>query len=112
MDLREQGAALALMHDMGLDHSTIEHRKKIAGLEAGDLTHIAAVRNLVLRWLDDYVAVFFAYLSGLNERGLLLANTPLADQAKRIKKDHLLGRVSGDYDPKYVERVSNLGWST
>jgi rsbT co-antagonist protein RsbR len=109
MDLSEQGEALALMHEMGINHATIEHRKKIVGLEAGDLTHIAALRDLVLRRLDDYVAVFFDNLSGMNEGGLLLANTPLADKAKRIKKEHLLGMVSGNYDRKYVEQRLEIG---
>ncbi len=105
----EQREALTLMHQMGLNESAIERRKRIVGLEPADLTRIAAIREPVIRRLDDYADIFFDHLASLDEARPLVQNHALADKAKRLKKDHLRAMVSGDYGSIYVEQRLELG---
>jgi rsbT co-antagonist protein RsbR len=101
--------SLALMHQMGLNDGAIERRKKIVGLEQADLNRIAAIREVVLRQLDDSTAAFFEHLSSLDEARPLLENRALTEKAKRLKREHLHAMVSGDYGPRYVEQRLELG---
>lgn len=105
----EQRESLALMHQMGLNHGTIERRKKVVGLEPGDVARIAAIRDLVLRQLDEYTAAFFEHLASLDEARQLLENRALLEKAKRLKAEHLRALVSGEYGARYVEQRLELG---
>jgi rsbT co-antagonist protein RsbR len=108
-DPMEQRESQVVMHQMGLNDGAIERRKKVVGLEPVDLTRIAAIRDLVLRQLDDCSAAFFDHLSGLDEARPLLDNGALAGKAKRLKREHLQAMVSGEYGPRYVEQRLELG---
>jgi rsbT co-antagonist protein RsbR len=105
----EQREALTLMHQMGLDDSAIERRKKIAGLDQTDLARIASIRESMLRQLDDYAAAFFEHLSRFEEARPVLENKALLEKAKRLKREHLHAMVSGDYGLRYVEQRVELG---
>lgn len=108
-DQIEQRESLALMHQMALNSGAIERRKEIVGLTPADLARIATIRDLVLQRIDTYSAIFFEYLSKLDEARPLLRNPALFDRAKRLKTDHLRGLVSGDYGTQYVEQRIELG---
>lgn len=105
----QQREARGLMHQMGLSDVTIERRKQVVGLEPIDVDRIAAVRQLVLDRLDHYADVFFEHLASLDEARPLINNRALADKAKRLKREHLLAMVSGEYGAKYVEQRLELG---
>lgn len=108
-DQPEQRESLALMHQMGLNSTAIERRKQIVGLTPTDLTRIAKIKDVVLRQLDDYSAAFFNHLASLDEARTLLENRALAEKARHLKREHLRGMVSGDYDNEYVEQRIELG---
>lgn len=108
-DQQEQRESLALMHQMGLNSTAIERRKQIVGLTPADATRIATIREVVLRQLDDYSTAFFDHLSSLDEARTLLDNPALAERARYLKREHLRGLVSGDYDGQYVEQRIELG---
>jgi rsbT co-antagonist protein RsbR len=99
----------ALMRDMGLDQAAIERRRKIVGLEPADLGRIGSVRELVTQHVDDYAAVFFDHLAGLDEARPLMASRALVERARRLKAEHLVAMVQGDYGLKYVEQRIELG---
>lgn len=108
-DQFEQRESLAVMHQMGLNSGAVERRKQIVGLAPADMARIAAIKDIVLRRIDDYCAAFFEHLAALEEARPLLENRALYEKAKRMKLEHLAGLVSGDYGMKYVEQRIELG---
>jgi rsbT co-antagonist protein RsbR len=89
------------------DHD-IERRKKFVGFEPADSSRIAAVRDVVTRNADRFTAVFFASLEGIEEAAGLLSRRRLLEEAKRLKRDHLLAMVAGVYDEGYVQQRIKL----
>ena len=108
-DSIEQSGSLELMQRLGLDDDVIAHRKMIAGLEPADFARIGEIRSLVVRRLDAHIAAFFDHLSGLTEAAPLLKSTALLAKPKRLKRQHLLAMVAGDYGARYVEQRIELG---
>src|SRR5947207_6993321 len=105
----QQAASKALVRKMGLDEANIERRKKIVGFEASDLPRITAIRDLVTQHTDDYVTAFFNHLSGLDEARPLIASRAIAERARKLKREHLVAMVQGEYGMKYVEQRIELG---
>jgi rsbT co-antagonist protein RsbR len=105
----QQAASRALMREMGLTDAAIERRKQIVGLEPADLERIAALKDLVTEHAEEYMTLFFAHLSGLEEARPLLANRATFDRARQLKREHLLAMVQGDYGARYVEQRLELG---
>jgi len=98
-----------LMVEMGLTDVNIERRRRVVGLGAADLERLAEIKDAVASRADDYVAVFFDYLAGLEEARPLLASRALVDRARQLKREHLIAMVQGDYGPRYVEQRLELG---
>jgi rsbT co-antagonist protein RsbR len=91
---------------MGLSEQNVERRRRIIGLDAQDLARIASIKELVVAHVDEATAVFFDYLAGLDEGRALLSNRSLAQQARDLKRVHLLAMVQGDYGIAYaVQRL-------
>ena len=105
----QQAASKALMREMELDEANIERRKKIVGFEASDLPRIAAIRDLVTQHTEDYVTTFFNHLSGLDDARPLIASRAIVERARKLKKEHLVAMVQGEYGMKYVEQRIELG---
>lgn len=102
------GPVQSLMHEMALNETTIEARKKIVGLEAADLARIAAIRKVVVDHVEELTTAFFNHLSKLEEGRALLASKALLDRARNLKKEHLHAMVSGEYGTRYVEQRIEL----
>jgi rsbT co-antagonist protein RsbR len=90
----------------------IERRRRFVGLRRDDLTRIKAARDVVLPRVDDYVAAFFDYISGFEESAGLLGKPNALSEAKRLKREHLVAMMEGDYGPSYVEQRRRLGTIT
>jgi rsbT co-antagonist protein RsbR len=106
VDLANQTQTQLLMRDMGLSEQNVERRRRIIGLDAQDLARIASIKELVVAHVDEVTAVFFDYLAGLDEGRALLSNRSLAQQARDLKRVHLLAMVQGDYGIAYaVQRL-------
>lgn len=108
-ELIQQSASQTLMHEMGLNDASIERRRKIVGLEPADAGRIAALRDLMVRGVDDYVKMFFDHLAGLEEARPLTSSRASLDRARQLKREHLVAMVQGDYGTKYVEQRLELG---
>jgi rsbT co-antagonist protein RsbR len=52
---------------------------------------------------------FFSYLAQFPEAAPLMRTTSLLEQAKRLKREHLIAMVGGDYGRAYVEQRATLG---
>jgi len=91
-----------------LSDDDIERRKKLAGLQDADLAHIAAMRDLVVRSVDRFCAIFFACLAGSGEAGGLFNTPSVLHEAKRLEREHVIAMVGGDYGQSYVEQRLGL----
>ena len=105
----KEGAARALMHDMGINEADIERRKRIVGLGPEDVAHIMTIGDLVRPHVERLVPTFFDHLQRLEDARHLLSNPALFETAKRLENAHLMGLVSGDYGTAYVEARLELG---
>jgi len=103
-----QTPSQVLMREMGLTEQNVERRKRVVGIDAGDLANIANVKPLVLAQLDEFTSAFFDYLSGLEEARSLLADRVLAPRARELKKNHLIAMVQGEYGPAYARERLEL----
>src|SRR5215471_4437476 len=92
-----------------LSDDDIERRQKLAGLQDADLARIAAVRDLVVRSVDQFCAIFFDCLAGSGEAGGLFNMPSVLHEAKRLEREHVIAMVGGDYGQSYVEQRLGLG---
>ena len=90
------------MRDMGLTEANVVRRRKIVSLEPDDLARIAAIKALVLGRVEEYATVFFDYLGALDEGRAVVGNRPIAEKARQLKREHLIGMVQSDYGTVYV----------
>jgi rsbT co-antagonist protein RsbR len=87
----------------------IERRQRFVGLEAADVARVVGIKDLVLRHVDEHAAAFFNFLSQLDEAKALFAKREVLEAAKRLKHEHLIAMVQGDYGRAYVEQRLKLG---
>jgi len=97
------------MREMGLTEQNIERRKKIVDLGPKDYERIAAIKDLVIHHAEEFTATFFDYLSTLEEAKGLLGSRALTDKARKLKRDHLVEMVQGEYGVRYAEQRVELG---
>lgn len=105
----KEEAALALMHEIGIDDRAVERRKTIVGLTPADVSRIVTLEEVVKPHAEELAAKFFDHLAKLEEARSLLANRALLEKARQLEVAHLLGLVSGNYSLKYVEERLELG---
>ena len=92
-----------------LNEEEIEGRKRFVNLEPSDLKRIADIREIVIRNADNFMAGFFDYLEKFSEAKNLFTSTALLEEAKRLKKDHIVAMASGEYKQNYVDQRLKLG---
>ena len=88
----------------------IDRRRRFIDLKSEDIERIRALKDIVVRDADEHAAAFFNYLSQFEEAGSLFRNSTTLQEAKRLKHDHLLAMVGGEYGQDYVEQRVKLGW--
>jgi rsbT co-antagonist protein RsbR len=87
----------------------IQRRERLAGLSADDLLRIVAARDLVIADSDRLAAGFFDTLRRLGDAAVLFKSNELLVEAKRLKREHIVAMVSGDYGAEYAEQRVRLG---
>jgi rsbT co-antagonist protein RsbR len=87
----------------------IERRKVFVGFQPEDMMRIAAIRDLVVSDTDRYGATFFDHLAGIQEASGLTGNRAMLEEAKRLKHEHLIAMVQGNYGRDYMEQRVRLG---
>lgn len=107
-DLVKETSAQLLAREMGLTQPAVERRRRIVSLDQDDVQRIAAIRELVIAHLDRFTALFFDYLSTLEEGRVLTNNRALTERARELKRAHLIAMVGGDYGRAYVEQRLEL----
>jgi len=96
------------MRSMGMTPAEIERRKIYVGLTPEDVRAIAGARKAIEDTVDRHVDAFFGYLAKIPEAHGLIENREQLPRAKKLKRDHIFGLVSGTYDEKYVEQRLEL----
>jgi len=104
-----KGSTQALLREMGLTDRSVEQRRKYVGLERDDVTRIVALRDIVTRNVEQLTNAFFDYLKPFDEAKLLLGSRDLLDQARRLKAEHLVAMVGGEYGLAYAQQRLELG---
>jgi rsbT co-antagonist protein RsbR len=104
-----QSPEQSLMRGMGINEANVERRKKIVGITPDDLTRIASRRELVVEHVNALTASFFDHLGSLDDARGLFASRELVEQARALKRDHILQLVGGVYGVPYVEQRIRSG---
>jgi rsbT co-antagonist protein RsbR len=108
-ELPDQSPTQLLMRDMGITEHSLERRREVSGVEAIDIKRIAALRDIVLPRVDEYVSIFFEYLASLEEARPLLSNKALAERTRRLQAEQLTSMLQSDYGLAYVTQRLELG---
>jgi rsbT co-antagonist protein RsbR len=98
-----------VMSNVGLTDADLERRKQFVGLGDADYKRIDAIRDVITRHADELTDVFFRHLANLSEAKVLLGYRELTNQARTLKRAHLIEMVSGKYDMHYAEQRLRLG---
>jgi rsbT co-antagonist protein RsbR len=98
-----------VMSNVGITESDVARRKQFVGLGPDDIERLVAVRDIITRHVDALVDAFFRHLSGMPEAKVLLGYKELTNEARALKRAHLLEMVGGTYDLSYVEQRIKLG---
>ncbi len=99
----------AVVREMGLTEQAIARRLRAVGLNADDLARIARIREPVLQHIEEYATAFFTYLGELEEARDFMRNRDVVEQARRLKLEHLVAMVSGQYGLEYTQQRVKLG---
>src|SRR5688500_139991 len=98
-----------VMDNVGLTDGELARRKHYIAFTAEDEQRIASIREVITAHVDELVDAFFKHLAGINEAKVLLGYRELTNQAKTLKRAHLLAMVGGDYGMDYVRERIKLG---
>jgi rsbT co-antagonist protein RsbR len=96
------------MRSMGLTPDEIERRKSYVSLTPAEAKAITSARKPVHDTVDKHVEAFFGYLARIPEAHGLIENREQLPRARRLKREHVLAMVEGEYDEKYVEQRLEL----
>ena len=96
------------MRSMGLTPEEIERRKTYVGLTPAEAKAITSARKAVQETVEKHVEVFFSYLARIPEAHRLIENREQLPLARRLKREHVLAMVEGDYGDGYVEQRLRL----
>jgi rsbT co-antagonist protein RsbR len=103
------GPLLSDLERLQLSPHDIERRKAFVDFRSDDAARIAAIKDLVVRNVDRYGSAFFDHLATIEEAFGLTRNRNLLEQARRLKQEHLVAMVQGDYGRDYMEQRVRLG---
>jgi rsbT co-antagonist protein RsbR len=98
-----------VMANVGITEADLARRKQFIGLGPEDEQRLAAIRGLITRHVDELTKVFFDHLARISEAKVLLGYHDLTEQARTLKRAHLIEMVSGRYDLAYAEQRIRLG---
>lgn len=98
-----------VMSNVGLTDADLARRKQFVGLGPEDVERLVAIGDVVTQHVDELTEAFFTHLAGLAEAKVLLGYRELSNQARTLKRAHLLEMVHGTYDLGYAEQRVRLG---
>lgn len=109
MESEHDGFERTLIAEMGLDARNLERRKALVGLGPDDVPRLRLVRDVMRRSAEELAGVFLDVLLRGDEARGISSDRDLRERARRMKVEHLLAMVEGDYGPAYAEQRVRLG---
>jgi rsbT co-antagonist protein RsbR len=82
---------------------------RLVGLSAEDSARIATVRDALRGDATNLTDGFFDTLRRLDDTASLFRNSIELTEATRLKREHLVAMLSGEYGPEYAEQCGRLG---
>jgi rsbT co-antagonist protein RsbR len=106
----EQGAA-ATADAINPRFSTrdVERRRRFMDIGHEDVARILTIKNILSENVDRFTEVFFDYLSHAEDAASLFKNRALLEEAKKLKREHLVALGMGEYGSAYAEQRARLG---
>jgi rsbT co-antagonist protein RsbR len=98
-----------LKRELTIDPSEIEKRKKFVSFGPEDSKNLSTIKPLIANKVSELTKVFFDYLENLPEARPLFASTKVLEEARSLKREHLLAMVEGEYQVYYVDQRLRLG---
>lgn len=90
------------MADIGITPTDLEQRLRYVDLQPADLANLESLKPLITEHVDSLVDRFFAALAAIPAAKVLLGYRELTNQARAMKRAHLLEMVEGRFDLDYV----------
>jgi rsbT co-antagonist protein RsbR len=103
------GRAISDIHLRQVLDYDVELRRRLVNLQPEDLEHIAELKDDVLTHLEEHIDAFFDYLKDLPECAAFMSSKETFTEVRRLKRDHLIAMVGGEYGREYVEQRIILG---
>jgi rsbT co-antagonist protein RsbR len=97
------------LHRLRINDEEIARRQALVDLGHEDLVRILTVKNLIIKNVDQFTTAFFNYLHQFDEAAPLFNSRKVLDEAKMLKREHLIAMVQGEYGIAYVEERIRLG---
>jgi hypothetical protein len=98
--------------DVPFSEPDIARRVKLVHIEHDDLARLVAAKAVIVPRAEHYATIFFEYLAGIEEAAALFAQPALLEEARRLKREHLIALPQGHYGKNYVDSVSGSPSST
>jgi len=89
--------------------SNIERRLEFVNLGPEDRARITIIKPDVVDHLDEHVSAFFDHLVKFEESRGLMSRSDFIDTARRLKREHLIAMVGGNYSHDYIDQRFRLG---
>lgn len=102
------GYTQTLVRDLGLTEEDIQRRLEIVDFRTDDAKRIESIRDFVVANAQIYTDGFFDFLAALEESRALFTVRDRIEEARRLKKEHLLAMVGGHYGVDYAEQRLKL----
>lgn len=97
------------MSNVGITDADLQRRLHYVELGPGDRGNLAAIKPVIVKHAEELVDTFFSHLAELPEAKVLMGYADLNQQARALKRAHLLEMVDGNYDLGYAEQRIKLG---
>ena len=98
-----------VLSNVGITPTDLELRRRYVDLTAEDNENLQAIKPLITEHADELVDTFFEHLAKFPEAKVLLGYRELMQQARTLKRAHLLEMLEGKYDMPYAEQRVKLG---
>jgi rsbT co-antagonist protein RsbR len=92
-----------------LHPETTRRRIAFMNFSSDDAAKVRDVKAEVLDHLDEHMAAFFGYLEKFPEGRGLFSRPDLLAEARKLKREHLIAMIEGEYEGPYVQQRFRLG---
>jgi rsbT co-antagonist protein RsbR len=105
----QRAAAAAAADHPRFTTRDVERRRRFVDIGHEDVARILTIKNVLIENVDRFTEAFFDYLSHIDEAAGLFKNRQLLEEAKKLKREHLVSMGMGEYGSAYAEQRARLG---